>query len=165
MRVKTETPELLVLEDRPLLVALLLSAFLMMDAAAVFGLAAHGEWAGVAMLGLGIPLVLAGFVFFVRRTIVFFDRGTGMVTIRIASLIGQKEDSLPLAEVIGAEVQRNPSSKSGSTARPVLLLQGGARRPLLSVSTSGRGPGRAAAAINRWIGSDLVAVGRSGPTG
>ncbi|NHB75791.1 hypothetical protein [Rhodobacter calidifons] len=154
MRIRTETPALLVLEDRPLLIALLLSAFVLIDAAAVFGLARQGEWAGVAMLGLGIPLLLAGFVFFVRRTIVFFDRSSGMVSIRVASLIGQKEDSLPLSEVIGAEVQRNPSSKGGSTARPVLLLKGGGRRPLLSVSTSGRGPGRAAAAINRWLAPD-----------
>ena len=31
MRIKTDTPELLVLEDRPLLVALLLSAFVLLD--------------------------------------------------------------------------------------------------------------------------------------
>ena len=152
MRIKTETPELLVLEDRPLLIALLLSAFLLIDVAVVFGLARQGEWAGVGMLGLGIPLMAAGLVFFVRRTIVFFDRAAGQVTIRVASLIGQKDDSLPLAEVTGAEVQRNPSSKGGSTARPVLVLTGGRKRPLLSVSTSGLGPSRAAAAINRWLG-------------
>lgn len=151
MRLRTETAQLLVLEDRPILIALLLSAFLLIDIAAVFGLASQGEWAGVGMLGLGIPLMLAGFVFFVRRTIVFFDRGAGLVTIRVASLIGQKEDSLPLSDVIGAEAERNPSSKGGSTARPVLLLTEGRKRPLLSVSTSGRGPGRAAAAINRWL--------------
>lgn len=151
MRVKTDTPDLLVLEDRPLLVALLLSIFLLFDAAAVLALAAQGEWAGVAMLGLGIPLLLAGFFFFVRRTIVFFDRGTGQVTIRVATLISQKDASLPLAEVRGAEVQVNRSSKGGSTSLPVLLLTEGRKRPLLSVSTSGGGPSRAAAAINRWL--------------
>ena len=153
MRIRTETPELLVLEDRPLLVALLLSAFLLIDAAVVVALVSQGDWAGVAMLGLGIPLLLAGFVFFVRRTIVFLDRGTGLVTIRVASLIRQSEESLPLADVAGAEVQVNRSSKGSSTSVPVLLLRGGGKRPLLSVSTSGRGPGRAAAAINRWLGA------------
>lgn len=151
MRIKTETPTLPVLEDRPLLVALLLSAFLMIDAAAVVGLGMQGEWAGVGMLGLGIPFLLVAFYFFVRRTIVFLDRGTGMVTIRVAMLIGQKEDTLPLADVTGAEVQVNRSSKGGSTAVPVLLLRDGRKRPLLSVSTTGRGPGRAVAAINRWL--------------
>lgn len=151
MRIKTDTPSLLVLEDRPLLIALLLSAFVLADVVAVFALVAQGEWAGVAMLGLGVPLLLAGFYFFVRRTIVFFDRGSGLVTIRVASLIGQKEDSLPLADVARAEVQVNRSSKGGSTSLPVLILKAGGKRPLLSVSTSGRGPGRAVAAINRWL--------------
>lgn len=151
MRVKTDTPELLVLEDRPLLIAVFLSAFLLFDAAIVIALMAQGEWAGVAMLGLGIPLLLAGFVFFVRRTIVFFDRSTGLVTIRVASLIGQKEESLPLADVAGADVQVNRSSKGGSTSRPVLRLRGGGSKALLTVSTSGGGAGRAKAAINRWL--------------
>lgn len=156
MRIKTDTPELLVLEDRPLMVALLLSAFVLLDVAAVFGLAAQGEWAGVAMLGLGIPLLLAGFFFFVRRTIVFFDRGAGLVTIRVATLVSQKDETLSLADVTGAEVRRNPSSKGGSTALPILRLRGGGSKALLSVSTSGGGPGRAAAAINRWLGAKPV---------
>lgn len=152
MRIKTETPGPLVPEDRPLLIALLLAAFLLIDVTAVFGLARQGDRAGVGMPGLGIPLMAAGFVLLVRRTILFFDRATGRVTIRVASLVRQKDDSLPQAEVTGAEVQRNPSSKGGLTARPVLVLTGGRKRLLLSVSTSGLGPSRAAAAINRWLG-------------
>lgn len=151
MRIKSETPDMLVLEDRPLGVALLLSAFLMVDAAVVVGLATQGDWAGVAMLGLGIPLLVAGFFFFVRRTLVFFDRKGGQVTIRVATLRGQPEEHLPMSDVAGAEVQVNRSSKGGSTARPVLLLKAGGKKPLLSVSTSGRGPGQAVAAINRWL--------------
>ena len=154
MRVKTETPALLVLEDRPLFIAGFLLLFALADMAAVLALASAGEWEGVAMLGLGIPMMAVAWIAFVRRTIVFFDRSTGLVTRRVASLIGQKDESLPLSEVVGAEVMSGSTSKGGSTARPVLLLRGGGRHPLLSVSTSGRGPSRAAAAINRWLGSE-----------
>ncbi len=89
-------PDLLVLEDRPLFASLLLAAFLLADAAAVIALALQGEWAGVGMLGLGIPLLILAAFFFVRRTIVFLDRPGNRVTIRTATLRGQTEDSLPL---------------------------------------------------------------------
>jgi hypothetical protein len=153
MRIKSETPDMLIIEDRPVVIALLLSAFVLAEVIAVFYLVAEGEWAGVAMLGLGIPLLAVAFIVFVRRTIVFLDRPGGMVTIRVASLIGQKENSLPLAEVTGAEVQTRRSSKGGSTHRPALRLTGGSAQELVTVYTSGGGAGRVVGAINRWLGT------------
>lgn len=151
MRVKSETPDLLVLEDRPVFVAALLAAFVLADAAAVVALAGQGEWAGVAMLGLGIPLLLGAGYLFIRRTIVFLDRPGNRVTIRVATFRGQTENSLPLDSVRGAEVQVSRSSDNGTTQRAALVLEGGARRELTQVYTSGGGAGRAVAAINRWI--------------
>ncbi|AZL59643.1 hypothetical protein EI545_12860 [Tabrizicola piscis] len=153
MRVKSETPDMLVIEDRPILVAILLSAFILIDATVVLALASQGNWAGVAMLGLALPLLVGALVLFVRRTLIFLHRPQGQVTIRVASLIGQTETSLPLANVTGAEVQKSRSSKGGSTYRPALRLAGGGARELVSVYSSGSGADRVAAAINRWLGA------------
>lgn len=151
MRVKSETPDLLVLEDRPVFVALLLAAFVLGDAAAVIALASQGEWAGVAMLGLGIPLLLIAGYFFVRRTIVFLDRPGNQVTIRVATFRGQTDAVLPLDGVVGAEVQVSRSSKGGTTQRAALVLAGGGMRELTQVYSSGGGAARAVAAIRRWL--------------
>lgn len=151
MRVRTETPDLLVLDDRPLMIALLLLVFALLDLGVVMALASQGDWAGVGMLGLGLPMMAVAWYFFVRRTIVFLDRSTGLVTRRVAMLVGQTEERLPLSDVVGAETQSPTMSKGRSTYKPVLILRNGGRHPLLSVSTSGRGPSRAVAAINRWL--------------
>jgi hypothetical protein len=151
MKVKTETPDLLVLEDRPLFASLLLAAFFLADAAAVIALALQGDWAGVGMLGLGLPLLVLAAFFFVRRTIVFLDRPGNRVTIRTATLRRQTEDTLPLDRVTGAEVQVGRGSGT-PTRRAALVLAGGGMRELTQVYSSGGGASRAVAAINRWLG-------------
>ncbi len=115
---------------------------------------------GWVSLGLGGAAALVGvlFVVFVRRVLVIFDRGAGAVVIRTATLLGQTEKSLALADIQGCEVETSRSTSRDSdgrrststTHRPVLRTASGPV-PLTLISTSGGGASRVAEAINRWM--------------
>lgn len=158
MRIRQDTPDRLVLEDRPWLLGSILAAVTLGLGALALTLGADSLWRGFG-LGLGAALFGAGFVAFVRRVIVIFDRGAGAVVIRSVGLLGQTEATHPLTAITYARVQtavNRSTSQTGKLAstsethRVVLDLHG-STLPLTQVYSGGPGAAACAAAVNRWL--------------
>ena len=159
MRMAETTTDRLTLESRPWV----LGIFLVIGIMAMLAVAAFGFtvdlWLGLGMM-LGAALLGVMFVVFVRRVIVIFDRPARAVVIRTASLLGQGERTLPLDDILRAEVEtsisRSTSSSGGRrsatrTHRTVLVTTA-ENVPLTLVFTSGNGAAQNAEAINQWLG-------------
>jgi len=158
MIVREETSERLVIEDRPVLLALSLGLGMLVVAGATMALMTAGQWQGAAMLGLGTVLTGVAIAVFVRRTMLFLDRPSASVLIRTTTVFGVREQHHPLSALQGAQVQTNRRTRGGPTHRPVLVLTGGQVVPVTPVYTGGAGAGRAVAAIERW----MAATGATG---
>jgi hypothetical protein len=157
MRISDETPDRLTLESRPwVLGSVLIGVILVMVTVALSNLRAE-PWLALGMF-LGVCLIGVAFVVFVRRVIVIFDRKAGAVVIRTASLMGQSEKTLPLADITGVVVETSISRSSRSngrrtvsrTHRPVLETTSGPF-PLTEVFSGGNGAARIAETLNRWL--------------
>jgi hypothetical protein len=150
MKIKENTPDRLVIEDRPILLAVLLSLFILIVAAGAVALAMDGRWAKAGLVAVFLPIVGAVLVIFVRRIILFLDRSADVALLRAVTLRGQTETRWPLDSVTGAVVQTS-SDGDGPAHRPALTLADGTTAPLTPVYTSGGGAARATTAINGWL--------------
>lgn len=158
MRIVATTPDRLTIESRPWVLGIaLILAILIFLGVALFTVATE-PWLALGM-ALGGALIGVMFVVFVRRVLVILDRPSGTVVIRTATLPGQTERSLRLADITGAGVETMVSRSIGSshsdlsvshTHRPVLRTATG-DVPLTLVYSSGDGAARMAEAINRWL--------------
>lgn len=151
MKVRVETADHLVLEERPVLLAVVLSVALLGVVALAIGRAQAADWGGAGMFTLGSVVVMVAIVAFIRRTIAEFDRPAQRVTIRATTLLRTTRREFPLTEIAGAEVQTSRSGKGGPAHRPALRLRPAGAVAITPVYTSGRGAGRAVAAIERWL--------------
>ena len=86
MKVKTNTPEILVIGSTPWILGAALILFTLFFAAIAMGLILSGKLMGLAFL-LGVVLGLAAFSVFVRRTQVVFHRPEGWVEIRTKTVL------------------------------------------------------------------------------
>ena len=133
MRITETSPIRLTLEDRPWLIGSILAVAIMFFLLLALAVWADAPWLGLAFV-LGAALFGGAFVAFVRRVIVIFDRDAGAVVIRTASLLGQTEQTHPLAGITQASVETMvnrsaPSSNSrlaanSETHRVVLQVKG-----------------------------------------
>ncbi|MCB1339381.1 MAG: hypothetical protein KDK10_18650 [Maritimibacter sp.] len=154
MKVTTDTADLLIVEDRPVLIAVGLSALILILASLCVGQLLAGNLAGLFFL-----VVVAGFgaLFlrvFVQRTQLVFNAAEGWVERRQRNLAGYRRERHPFDSVVRAETEDRTDSEGGATHRLVLVIDAGssvARHPVTSVYTSGSGSARAAAAINAWL--------------
>lgn len=157
MQVITETPDQLVLEDRPWLLGSLLALGILTFLGLALGLFSTSAWLS---LGFGLAAALLGlcFVVFVRRVRAIFDRRAGALVIRTRSLLGETEKTLALSDITGATVETSRSYSTntngrGSTSvthRPVLSTRTGPV-PLTQVYSSGSGAETVVAAVSRWL--------------
>jgi hypothetical protein len=157
MRIESVTPDRLVLQSRPWVLGSMLVAFILFLLVLAWGTFADEPWLAFGFV-LAAGLVGMAFVVFVRRVLVIFDRGAGVVVIRTAGVLGHSEDALRLSTIRGAgvETQLSTSTSSGGrsrTHRTVLQFHGGARpHPLTQVYSGGPGAAQVAEAINQWLG-------------
>jgi hypothetical protein len=158
MRIRQDTPDRLVLEDRPWFLGSILAIVILVLTFLALVLGADSLWRGLG-LGLGAALFGVVFVIFVRRVIVIFDRTAGAMVIRTASLLGQTEMTRPLSDITKATVETTVNrSTSGSgrltstseTHRVVLQVHGQSLA-LTQVYSAGKGAASGAEAINRWL--------------
>lgn len=158
MRIAETTPDRLTLESRPWALGIVLILAILIFLGIALATLGDAPWLAFGM-GLGAALLGVMFVIFVRRVIVILDRSAGAVVIRTASLLGQDERSLRLADITEAAVETTISrstSSSGAvssvshTHRPVLKTRTG-DVPLTQVYSSGDGAARMAQAINAWL--------------
>jgi hypothetical protein len=156
MKIAEDTPDRLTLESRPWVLGSVLALVILLMLAIALASLAESLWLAFGMT-LGAGLFGVCFVAFVRRVIVIFDRTAGAVVIRTASLLGQTERTLRLADIHEAAVDTSISRSTGGrstvsrTHRPVLRTPEG-EVPLTQVYSGGDGAARMAEAINRWLG-------------
>jgi len=154
MKITTDTPDLLIVENRPVLLALGLTLFILVFVAIGVGLAMAGEWWGILFALGGGGIGFLAFWGFVRRVQVVFHRPEAYVEFRRRNLFGGSKVRHGLAEIDRAEVEESHSSESGPTYRVVLVAQRGqsaGRHPLTLAYSSGSSHHRVAEAINGWL--------------
>lgn len=156
MRVLETSTQRLTLEDRPLVIGVILVAVILLLLALV--LATLGESLFLTF-GLGLMAAMFGgaFVIFVRRTTVIFDRIAGTVVIRTKSMLGPSETTHALASISRASVETSTnrsasdSGTRGKTYRTVVHVDSEVV-PLTQIYTGGDSAERMAKAINDWLG-------------
>lgn len=158
MQVRETTPQRLILEDRPLVLGIILALAILFPLLLALATFRDAPWLGFAM-ALMAALFGAAFVAFVRRVIVILDRDAGAVVIRTKSVLGQSEATHPLAAISHASVETTVSRSTSSNGRRSTTSQthrtvlhiGDKVVPLTEVYSSGDGAERIAGAINDWL--------------
>lgn len=152
MKVLHRSDTLLVLEDRPWFLGIML---IVMALVFVFGgLAMMGEGlllggAAFALFGGGIPVLIAALM--VQRVRLTLDRSTGQLTRTMRSVRGLSTESHPLGRLRTATVGVS-SDSDGSTYRTELQLTDPPQTvPFTSYYTSGKKPETMARAVNDWL--------------
>jgi hypothetical protein len=147
MKVTENTPDLLVLEDRPWLLA----GFIWLMGAACLYAVLTGQTRGLAetllliFLGTGSLWVAHRFFPYQRLS---FDRRSGRFTRVVARISGRKVTTLPLSDIAGAAVQSN--WREGHRMERLVLITQSDRLPLeFGFYCTPRGP--LADTINHWI--------------
>lgn len=154
MKIVTDTPDLLIVEDRPVLLALGLIVFILAFVAAGLTIVLAGEWWGALFALFGGGMGLVAFWAFVRRVQVVFHRPEGYVELRRRNLFGGTRVRHRLDEIDRAVIEESHSSDSGTTYRVTLVIEHGqsaGRHPVTLAYSSGRAHHRAAEAINAWL--------------
>lgn len=158
MKIYRNTPDLLVAERVPLLLAIGLFGFVMAFVTPGVLLVFAGEWLGLAFGTLGGGLGIAAMCVFVERLQVILDAAAQTATIRRRTMLGHRETTLPLVELVRATTESTTSSGKSRQRlfRPTLVLDDGTGageilHPITEVFSSGTGAARLVAAINDWL--------------
>lgn len=165
MKITTRTPDLLVIDDRPVLLGLMLILFIMIFAGVGIALVLDGTWAGLIFVVFGGGMGVMAFAVFVRRSQVVFHRPERWVEIRRRSMFGSTTVRHDLTEIARAETEVSLSTKNGPTRRVALVIEGGqsaGNHPVTEVYSSGPGAQRARDAINDWLGISADEAERTG---
>lgn len=154
MKVTTDTPDLLIVEDKPVILGLMLIVFILVFIGIGLWLMLSGEISGLLFATIGGGLGFAAFFAFVRRVQVVFQRPAGYVEFRRRNLFGASRKRYALTEIDRAETEESRSAEGGSTWRVVLVIGQGqnvGHHPITLVYTNSSGHRRTAEAINRWL--------------
>ncbi len=155
MKITTDTPDLLIIDDRPLFLGIILVLFILVFAAIGLGLTFSGMAWGLIFVVIGGGMGFGLFWAFVRRVQVVFHRPDGYVEFRRRNIFGASRVRHALHEIDRAEIEESHSSEGGTTWRVVLVIERGqsvGRHPITLAYSSGTGHHETAAAINRWLG-------------
>ena len=153
MKIKTDTPDLLIVEDTPWLFAIMVTIMTLVFIGIGMGLVFSGEWMGLFFAVIGGGLGLLFFFLIVRRVQVVFYRPEGWVEIRRANVLRRATVRHQLDEVSRAIVQRT-SGDSGDLHRVTLEIDHGesAGQHPLTIAYSNTGDHHGVArAINDWL--------------
>lgn len=158
MRLVESSPRRLILEDRPVVLGIVLVLAILFPLLLALATWRDAPWLALAM-GLVAAMFGGAFVAFVRRVNVIFDRDAGTVIIRTTSVFGRSESTHALADISEARVEtvvNRSASSSGrqsstsETHRTVLHLSDTVV-PLTEVHSAGDGAKDAARVINDWL--------------
>ncbi|KAA0917660.1 hypothetical protein FLO80_06405 [Aquicoccus porphyridii] len=153
MKIKTDTPDLLIVDDTPWLTGVMLIVFILVFVGVGLGLILEGIWHGLIFLVVGGGMGAVAFVLFVRRVQVVFYRPEGWVEIRRANALRHSRVRHTIDEISRAVVEQS-AGKNGTLYRVVLEIDHGqsAGRHPLSLAYSNIGDHRGVAhAINDWL--------------
>ena len=154
MKIVRNTPDLLVLEERPILVILILLGFTIGLAWGAIGLWGEGERVVSVIMGLMSVLIAIVLTTTFRRVRLFLDAQADTFSVRTADRHGVRTVSYPLHHLDRALMETSNSGDGGPTHRVTYILRSGmdvGRHPVTSYFTGGDGPRRAVDAINAWL--------------
>ncbi len=157
MKISKNTPDLMVIDDRPWFIGLFLIGFIAIFASIGATMLYSGLLGGVFML-LIAGAIFTGFYFLVERTQLVLDASAGKLEIRKKSMRRMKRDKYALKELRHTTVDsRTSSSSSGNstkTSRLVLVFNGEngeTDTPLTAAYTSGGAAERISPVVNAWL--------------
>lgn len=152
MKVIHRSDTLLMLEDRPWLIGILMIGMALIFLFGSMALMSAGETFGGVMMGLigvGVPVLIGALM--VQRVRLSFDRQAGQVTRTRRSVLGLSRETYPLDRLVEARVGASRGS-DGTTYRMELRLADPTQTvPFTSYHTSGRKPDQMAQAVNDWL--------------
>jgi len=143
MKVVHRSEQLLIVEDQPWLIGVLMIVMVLVFAVGGMALLASGEvFGGLMMLliGVGVPVLIGALM--VQRVRLTFDRSAGTVTRTRRSVLGLTQTTHALDRLDRACVGAS-SDSDGTTYRMELDLRDPPETlPFTTYHTSGRRPGR-----------------------
>lgn len=154
MKVTTNTPDLLIVEDRPLFIAIALILFTLAFVGAGLAMVSQGELWGLLFVILGGGMGIGFFFLFVRRVQVIFHRPEGYVEFRRKNLWSQFSVRYKLSEIDRVDMDVSRSSDGPNTYRVVLVIEKGesaGRHPITITYSNGSGHQRCKDAIEAWL--------------
>ena len=152
MKVIEQTPDRLILENNPVVLAILLSSLALIFVAVGLFVISSDPMTGLATLAGALVFGAVFVIAFVRRSQIILDRRNDLVELRRKSLLGYNRRTWDLHDLDRAVIQTSRSDKS-DTYRAALVFSGGMDagvHPITLVYSSGSGASRAVAAINAW---------------
>lgn len=153
MKVVHRSEQLLIVEDQPWLIGVLMIVMALVFAVGGMALLASGEvFGGLMMLliGVGVPVLIGALM--VQRVRLTFDRSAGTVTRTRRSVLGLTQTTHALDRLDRARVGAS-SDSDGTTYRMELDLRDPPETlPFTTYHTSGRRPEEMARAVNDWLG-------------
>ncbi|MAM62762.1 hypothetical protein [Maritimibacter sp. UBA3975] len=156
MKITANTPDLLVVEDRPVLLAILLTVFTLVFVGVGIGLLMAGELWGLMFAGLGGGIGTLFLFIFVRRVQVVFHRPERYVEIRRKNMFRSRVVRHRLDEVTRAVLESSRSSEGTTTYRVTLVIEEGqsaGMHPITFSYSNFGGHRRCAGEINDWLDS------------
>lgn len=152
MKVIHQSDSLLMLEDRPWLIGILMIVMALVFAFGAMALIGAGQiFGGVMMvlIGVGVPVLLGAL--FVQRVRLTLDRRTSEITRTRRSVLGLTQATYPLHRLTGAQVDASIDN-DGTTCRMELCLTDPPETvPFTTYYTSGKRPQRMAEAVESWL--------------
>lgn len=172
MKIVEQSQERLVIEIRPIALAIMCIAFFLLFLVLGFGssllVPTLGGWLGFpawmtsTKLPSGssshlvgyfsvVPLLLAIFLLKTRR--LTFDRTTSQITAAARGIFGTTVKTYPLSAFAGAVLTSHRSKNSHTYRANLSFTDGTGPIKVTPYSTSGSGPSRMVSAINQWFGA------------
>ncbi|MFN3576960.1 MAG: hypothetical protein ACK4TJ_08280 [Tabrizicola sp.] len=152
MKVIHNSGDLLMIEDRPWRIGLMMIAMALVLAYGGMTILASGEILGGAMLlliGVGVPVLIGALM--VQRVRLTLDRATGRLTRTVRSVRGLSQESHPLDRLIEARVGVSTDSDGTSYRTELHLADPPQIVPFTSYYTSGTKPEAITQAVNDWL--------------
>lgn len=154
MRVITNSPDLLIVEERPWLIGVFMITGTLAFAGSGLAILLQGQLAGLLFLG-GSAIWMLFFFVFVRRVQVVFNGSKGWLEIRRRSLLGYSKVRHELSEIDRAIYQ--VSSGDGSDTYRITLIvprgQSAGKHPLTEYYSGFAGTKQVVQVINSWLDS------------
>ena len=156
MKITQNTPDLLIADDTPWIMALLLLVFTLVFVAVGLFTISGGNWLGLMFIVLGGGMGIGAMAFLVERLQIILDGRAGRATIRSRTMIRYKETMVPLDDVRQAVIEKTYRSRGGGPpmTRPSLVVADGDQTktiPVTEIYTSGRATKNLVPVINKWL--------------
>lgn len=154
MKVIHRTDDLLIVEDRPWFIGIMMIVMALVFAFGGMAILASGEILGGVMMlliGVGVPLLIGALM--VQRVRLTFDRRAGTVTRTRRSVLGLTQTTHALNRLDRARVGVSTDS-DGTIYRMELDLRDPPETvPFTTYHTSGKRPEELTRAVNDWLGT------------